>query len=72
MVEDIVAGLSRIKWLFVIGRNSSSIYKDKAVDVRHQGRELGVRYLLKGSLRRDGNRVRISVQMLEAETGAHL
>lgn len=72
MVEDIVAGLSRIKWLFVIGRNSSSIYKDKAVDVKHQGRELGVRYLLKGSLRRDGNRVRISVQMLEAETGAYL
>jgi TolB-like protein len=72
MVEDIIAGLSRIKWLFVVARNSSFTYKDKAVDVRRVGRELGVRYLLQGSLRRDGNRVRISAQMIEAETGGHL
>jgi TolB-like protein len=72
MVEDIIAGLSRIKWLFVIARNSSSTYKGRALDLKHLGRELGVRYLLKGSLRKEGNRIRISVQMIEAETGAHL
>jgi TolB-like protein/tetratricopeptide (TPR) repeat protein len=72
MVEDIIAGLSRIKWLFVVGRNSSLTYKEKAVDVKRVGRELGVRYLLQGSLRKDGNRVRISAQMIEAETGGHL
>src|SRR5437016_7543011 len=63
MVEDIVAGLSRIKWLFVVARNSSFTYKEKAVDVKRVGRELGVRYLLEGSLRKDRNRVRISAQM---------
>jgi TolB-like protein len=72
MVEDIIAGLSRIKWLFVVARNSSFTYKEKAVDVKRVGRELGVRYLLQGSLRKDGNRVRISAQMIEAETGRHL
>ncbi len=72
MVEDIVAGLSRIKWLFVVARNSSFTYKEKAVDVKRVGRELGVRYLLEGSLRKDRNRVRISAQMIEAETGGHL
>src|SRR6266567_3170296 len=72
MVEDIVAGLSRIKWLFVVARNSSFAYKDKAVDVKRVGRELGVRYLLQGSVRKDGNRVRISAHMIEAETAGHL
>ena len=72
MVEDIITGLSRIKWLFVIARNSSFIYKGKAVDVRQVGRELGVRYVLEGSVRKAGDRVRITAQLLEAETGAHL
>ena len=72
MVEDIITGLSRIKWLFVIARNSSFTYKGRAVDVRQVGRELGVRYLLEGGVRKAGNRLRISAQLLEAETGAHL
>src|ERR1022692_4551268 len=72
MVEDIIAGLSRIKWLFVIARNSSFVYKGKAVDVRQVGRELGVRYVLEGGVRKARNRVRITAQLLEAETGAHL
>lgn len=72
MVEDIIAGLSRIKWLFVIARQSSFTYKGVAVDVRRVGRDLGVRYLLQGSVRKDGHRVRISAQMVEAETGGHL
>ena len=72
MVEDIITGLSRIKWLFVIARNSSFIYKGKAVDVRQVGRELGVRYVLEGAVRKAGDRVRITAQLLEAETGAHL
>ena len=72
MVEDIITGLSRIKWLFVIARNSSFVYKGKAVDVRQVGRELGVRYVLEGGVRKAGNRLRITAQLLEAETGAHL
>jgi len=72
MVEDIIAGLSRIKWLFVVARNSSFAYKGAPVDVRRAGRELGVRYLLQGSVRKDGDRIRISSQMIEAATGGHL
>ena len=72
MVEDIITGLSRIKWLFVIARNSSFVYKGKAVDVQQVGRELGVRYVLEGGVRKAGNRLRITAQLLEAETGAHL
>ena len=72
MVEDITTGLSRIRWLFVIARNSSFIYKDKAVDVRQVGRELGVRYVLEGGVRKAGSRVRITAQLIEAETGVHL
>jgi adenylate cyclase len=72
MVEDIITGLSRIKWLFVIARNSSFIYKGKAVDIRQVGRELGVRYVLEGGVRKAGNRLRITGQLIEAETGAHL
>jgi len=72
MVDDIITGLSRIKWLFVIARNSSFTYKGRAIDVRQVGRELGVRYVLEGGVRKAGNRLRISAQLLEAETGAHL
>ena len=63
MVEDIITGLSRIKWLFVIARNSSFVYKGKAVDVRQVGRELGVRYVLEGGVRKAGNRLRITAQL---------
>jgi TolB-like protein len=72
MVEDIITGLSRIHWLFVIARNSSFVYKGKAVDIKQVGRELGVRYVLEGSVRKAGNRVRITGQLIEAETGTHL
>ena len=72
MVEDITTGLSRIKWFFVIARNSSFTYKGKAVDVRQVGRELGVRYVLEGGVRKTGDRVRITTQLIEAETGGHL
>ncbi len=72
MVEDIVTGLSQIKWLFVIARNSSFVYKGKAADVRQIGRELGVRYVLEGSVRKAGARLRITAQLVEAQTGAHL
>src|ERR1700756_1646924 len=72
MVEDIITALSRIRWLFVIARNSSFTYKGQAVDVKRAGRELGVRYVLEGSVRKGGNRVRITAQLIEAENGAHL
>jgi len=72
MVEDIITGLSRIKWLFVIARNSSFTYKGKAVDIRQVGRELGVRYVLEGGVRKAGSRLRITAQLIDAETGAHL
>jgi TolB-like protein/Flp pilus assembly protein TadD len=72
IVDDIVAGLSRIKWLFVIARNSSFTYKGKPVDVKQVGRELGVRYVLEGSVRKQANRVRLSAQLIEAETGYHI
>ena len=72
MVEDIITGLSRIKWLFVIARNSSFAYKGRAVDVKQVGRDLGVRYILEGSVRKMANRVRISGQLVDAEDGHHL
>jgi TolB-like protein len=72
VVEDIITGLSRIKWLFVIARNSSFTYRGQAVDVRRVGREFGVRYVLEGSVRKDGERVRISSRLVESETGVHL
>jgi adenylate cyclase len=72
MVEDIITGLARIKWLFVIARNTAFVYKGRAVDVKHVGRELGVRYVLEGSVRRAGNRVRITAQLIEAANAAHL
>src|SRR5947207_2643749 len=72
MVEEIITALSRIRWLFVIARNSSFTYKGQAVDVKQVGRELGVRYVLEGSVRKGGGRVRITAQLIEAETGTHL
>jgi TolB-like protein len=72
MVEDITTALSRLRWLFVIARNSSFTYKGRAVDVKQVGRELGVRYVLEGSVRKAGKRVRITGQLIDASTGAHL
>lgn len=72
MVEDIITALSRFKSLFVIARNSSFTYKGRAVDIKQVGRELGVQYVLEGSVRRAANRVRITGQLIEAATGAHL
>ncbi len=72
LVEEITTGLSRSKALFVIARNSSFTYKGRAVDVRQVGRELGVRYLLEGSVRKADNRLRITGQLVEAANGAHL
>jgi adenylate cyclase len=72
IVEDIITGLSRMKWLFVIARNSSFTYKGRAVDVKQVGRELGVRYVLEGSLRKAGGRVRITAQLIETTTGTHV
>jgi adenylate cyclase len=72
MVEDIITGLSRIKWLFVIARNSSFAYEAKAIDIKQVGRELGVRYVLEGSVRRASKHVRITAQLIDASTGAHL
>ena len=72
MVEDVITGLSRIKWLFVIARNSSFAYKGKSPDIRQVGRELGVRYVLEGSVRRAAGRVRITGQLIEAESGRHI
>jgi adenylate cyclase len=72
MVEDIITGLSRIKWIFVIARNSSFAYRGKAMDVKQVGRELGVRYVLEGSVRKSGNRVRITAQLIDTGTGTHI
>ena len=72
IVEDIITGLARIKWMFVIARNSSFAYKDKAVDVKRVGRELGVRYVLEGSVRKSSNRVRIAAQLIDASFGTHI
>ena len=72
MAEDIITGLARIKWLFVIARNSSFAYKGRAVDVKQAGRELGVRYVLEGSVRKASSRVRVTGQLVEAETGRHV
>jgi TolB-like protein len=72
MVEEIITALSRIRWLFVIARNSSFTYKGQSVDVKRVGRELGVRYVLEGSVRKAGRRVRITGQLIDAVTGTHL
>jgi len=72
VVEDIITGLSRIKWVFVIARNSSFAYKGRAMDVKQVGRELGVRYVLEGSVRKSSNRVRITAQLIDTATGTHI
>jgi pentatricopeptide repeat protein len=72
MVEEIITALSRIRWLFVIARNSSFTYKGQAVDVKQVGSELGVRYVLEGSVRKAGGRVRITAQLIDASIGSHL
>jgi len=72
MVEEIITALSRIRWLFVIARNSSFTYKSQAIDVKRIGRELGVRYVLEGSVRKAGQRVRITAQLIDALSGTHL
>jgi TolB-like protein/class 3 adenylate cyclase len=72
MVEEIITALSRIRWLFVIARNSTFTYKGQAVDVKQVGRELGVRYVLEGSVRKAGNRVRITGQLIDALSGTHI
>jgi adenylate cyclase len=72
MVEEIITALSRIRWLFVIARNSSFTYKGQAIDVKQVGRELGVRYVLEGSVRKAAGRVRITAQLIDGTNGAHL
>jgi adenylate cyclase len=72
LVEEIITALSRIRWLFVIARNSSFAYKGRSPDLRQVGRELGVRYVLEGSVRKAGQRVRITGQLIDAPTGTHL
>lgn len=72
IVDDLITSLSRLRWLFVIARNSTFTYKGRAVDIRQIGRELGVRYVVEGSVRRAGNRVRITAQLIEADIGRHL
>jgi adenylate cyclase len=70
--EDLITGLSKLRWFFVIARNSSFTYKGKAVDIKRAARELGVRYVLEGSVRKGGNRVRITAQLIDASTGNHI
>ena len=72
VVDDIITALSRMRWLFVIARNSSFTYKGRAVDMKQVGRELAVRYVLEGSVRKAANRVRITGQLIDTSTGAHL
>lgn len=72
MVEDIITGLARLKWLFVIARNSSFAYKGAPVDVKQAGEELGVRYVLEGSVRKAADRVRVTAQLIEAATGRNI
>jgi len=72
VVEEIITAISRLPWLFVIARNSSFTYKGRAVDVKQVARELGVRYVLEGSVRKGGNKVRITGQLIDAASGAHI
>jgi adenylate cyclase len=72
MVEDIITGLSRIKWLLVIARNSTFVYKGRAIDVKQVGRELGVRYVLEGSVRKAGNQVRVTGQLIDTASATHV
>src|SRR6202035_336744 len=70
--EDIITALSKLRWFFVIARNSSFIYKDKAVHLKQVAGELGVGYVVEGSVRRGGDRVRITVQLNDVSTGSHI
>ena len=70
--EHIITALSKLRWFFVIARNSSFVYKGKMIDVKHVGRELGVRYVLEGSVRRSGQKLRITAQLIDASTGNHI
>ena len=72
MVDEIITGLSRIKWLSVISRNSTFIYKNKPVAIKEVADKFGVRYVLEGGVRKSGNRVRITAQLIDAKTDAHL
>jgi adenylate cyclase len=72
ITEDIITALSKFRWFFVTARNSTFTYKGTAIDIKQVGRELGVRYVLEGSVRKGGNRVRITAQLIEAETGNHI
>ena len=72
ITDDIITALSRLHWFFVIARNSTFVYKGKAVDIKHVGSELGVRYVLEGSVRKSGQRVRITGQLIDAPTGKHI
>jgi adenylate cyclase len=72
IVDDIITALTRMRWLFIIARNSTFTYKGKAVDVKQVGRELGVRYVLEGGVRKSANRIRITAQLIDATTGAHI
>jgi adenylate cyclase len=72
MTEDIITALSRLRWLFVIARNSTFTYKGQAVDIKQVGREMGVRYVLEGSVRKAGSRVRVTAQLIDADTGNHI
>jgi TolB-like protein len=72
MVEEIITALSKVRWFFVIARNSSFVYRGRAIDAKWVGRELGVRYVLEGSVRKGGNRVRITAQLIDAATGNHI
>src|SRR5208283_4300255 len=72
IAEDITTALSKVRWFFVIARNSSFTYKGRAIDVKQVGQELGVRYVLEGSVRKAGNRVRITAQLIDATVGNHV
>ena len=72
VVDDIITGLSRLRWLFVIARNSSFVWRGRIADVKQVGRDLGVRYVLQGSVRRTGDRVRINAQLADAANGGHI
>ena len=72
MVDEVITALSRFRWLFVIARSSTFIYKGQAVDIKRVSRDLGVRYVLEGSLRKDGGRVRVTAQLIDALSSAHL
>ena len=72
LTEDLITALARLRWLFVIARNSSFTYKGKAVDVRQVAEALGVRYVLEGSVRVAGGRMRVAAQLIDAETGKHI